>query len=79
MVKENITTRGLNLIDAKAGQVLFIGDEVTLEFVGECIACKKMNNIRPGLLEDIQGQRGMLAVVINGGDIKVGDTARVEP
>ena len=79
VVKENITTRGLNLIDAKAGQVLFIGDEVTLEFVGECIACKKMNNIRPGLLEDIQGQRGMLAVVINGGDIKVGDTARVEP
>ena len=79
VVKENITTRGLNLIDAKAGQVMFIGDEVTLEFVGECIACEKMNNIRPGLLEDIQGRRGMLAMVINGGDIKVGDTARVEP
>ena len=79
VVKENITTRGLNLIDAKAGQVMSIGDEVTLEFVGECIACEKMNNIRPGLLEDIQGRRGMLAMVINGGDIKVGDTARVEP
>ena len=79
VVKENITTRGLNLVDAKAGQVMFIGDEVTLEFVGECIACEKMNNIRPGLLEDIQGRRGMLAMVINGGDIKVGDTARVEP
>ena len=72
VVKENITTRGLNLVDAKAGQVMFIGDEVTLEFVGECIACEKMNNIRPGLLEDIQGRRGMLAMVINGGDIKVG-------
>jgi len=79
VVKENITTQGLNLNDAKAGQVMFIGDEVTLEFVGECIACEKMNNIRPGLLEDIQGRRGMLAMVINGGDIKVGDTARVEP
>lgn len=78
-VKENITTQGLNLIDAKAGQVMFIGDEVTLEFVGECIACEKMNNIRPGLLDEIQGRRGMLAMVINGGDIKVGDSARVEP
>ena len=79
VIKENITTQGLNLIDAKAGQVMFIGDEVTLEFVGECIACEKMNNIRQGLLEDIQGRRGMLAMVINGGNIKVGDTARVEP
>ncbi|MDA0735090.1 MAG: hypothetical protein O2909_11280 [Chloroflexi bacterium] len=79
VVKENITTQGLNLIDAKAGQVMFIGDEVTLEFVGDCIACQKMNNIRPGLLEEIQGRRGILAMVINGGDIKVGDTARVEP
>ena len=79
VIKENITTQGLNLIDAKAGQVMFIGDEVTLEFVGECIACEKMNNIRQGLLEDIQGRRGMLAMVINGGGIKVGDTARVEP
>jgi len=79
VVKENITTRGLNLIDARAGQVMFIGDEVTLEFVGECIACRKMNDIRPGLLDQIQGRRGMLAMVINGGDIKVGDTARVEP
>lgn len=79
VVKENITTQGLNLIDAKAGQVMFIGDEVTLEFVGDCIACEKMNNIRPGLLEEIQGRRGILAMVINGGEIKVGDTARVEP
>jgi MOSC domain-containing protein YiiM len=79
VVKENITTRGLNLIDARAGQVMFIGDEVTLELVGECIACQKINEIRPGLLDEIQGRRGMLAMVINGGEIKVGDTARVEP
>ena len=78
-VKENITTNGLELASVKEGQVLFIGDEVTLEFVGPCIACGKMNDIRPGLLEEIQGSRGMLAMVINGGDIKVGDSVRVEP
>ncbi len=78
-VKENITTVGLDLENAQAGQVLFVGDDVTLEFVGPCVACGKMNNIRPGLLEEIQGRRGMLAVVINGGEFKVGDTVRLEP
>lgn len=79
MIKENITTRGLNLIDSKAGQVMFIGDEVTLEFVGPCEPCGKMDAIQPGLRQKLDGRRGMLAVVINGGDIKVGDQARLEP
>ncbi len=79
IIKENITTRGLNLIDVKAGQVMFIGGEVTLEFVGPCEPCGKMDAIQPGLREKLDGRRGMLAVVINGGDIKVGDQARVEP
>ena len=30
-IKENITTEGLDLSDAKAGQVFFMGDEVTME------------------------------------------------
>ena len=79
IIKENITTRGLNLIDVKAGQVMFIGGEVTLEFVGPCEPCGKMDAIQPGLREKLDGRRGMLATVINGGDINVGDQARVEP
>ena len=78
-IKENITTTGLDLSDAKEGQVIFIGDSVTLEIVGPCIACEKMNAIRPGLLAEIAGQRGMLATVINGGPFKVGDSIRIEP
>jgi len=78
-VKENITTTGIDLSQIKEGQVLFIGDSVTMEFVGPCIACGKMNAIRPGLLEEINGRRGMLATVINGGPIKVGDSIRIEP
>ena len=78
-IKENITTTGLDLSEVKEGQVIFIGDSVTLEIVGPCIACEKMNAIRPGLLQEIQGQRGTLTMVINGGPIKVGDSIRVEP
>jgi MOSC domain-containing protein YiiM len=78
-IKENITTTGLDLSQVKRGQVLFIGDEVTLEFVGPCLPCHKMDQIRPGLQDRLKGRRGMLAVVLNGGAFKVGDPVRVEP
>ena len=78
-VKENITVTGLDLSQTKEGQVFFIGDEVTMEIVGECEPCAKMNAIRPGLLNQLNGRRGMLATVINGGPIKVGDPIRLEP
>ncbi len=78
-VKENITTTGLDLSQTKAGQVLFIGDQVTMELVGECEPCGKMDAIQQGLQEGLNHRRGMLATVINGGDIKVGDSIRIEP
>ena len=78
-VKENITVTGLDLSQTKAGQVFFIGGDVTMEIVGECEPCGKMDAIQPGLMSKIDGRRGMLAMVINGGQIKVGDTIRVEP
>ena len=78
-IKENITTSGLDLSQAKAGEVFFIGDTVTMEAVGECEACGKMDAIRPGLRDGLGGRRGMLAMVINGGSIKVGDSIRIEP
>lgn len=78
-IKENVTTTGLDLSQTQAGQVLFIGDEVTMEIVGECKPCDRMNAIRPGLREVLDHRRGMLATVINGGPIKVGHSIRVEP
>ena len=78
-VKENITVTGLDLSQAKAGQVFFIGGGVTMEIVGECEPCGKMDAIQPGLMEKIDGRRGMLAKVIDGGGIKVGDSVRIEP
>ena len=34
LIKENITTTGLDLSQTKAGQVFFIGNDVTMEIVG---------------------------------------------
>ena len=79
MIKENITTTGLDLSQAEVGQVFFMGHQVTMEIVGPCEPCGKMDAIRTGLRGDLDGRRGMLAVVLNGGPIKVGDAIRIEP
>ena len=77
-VKENITVSGLDLSQTKAGQVFTIGDGVTMELIGYCDACGKMDAIRLGLQDELDGKRGMLAKVVNGGQIKLGDSVRVE-
>ena len=78
-LKENITTAGLDLSQTKPGQVFFIGDRVTMEFVEPCEPCGEMDAIRPGLRQRLYGRRGMLAKVIDGGPIKVVRPIRVEP
>ena len=60
-IKENITTSGVDMSQAQPGQVFSIGNEV------------KMEEIPPGLGDKLNGRRGMLAMVINGGTLKVGD------
>ena len=77
-IKENITTTGVDMPQTEPGQVFFIGDHVTMEIVGECEPCGKMNALQPGLLDKINHRRGMLAMVINGGSFKVGDSIRLD-
>ena len=77
-VKENITVTGLDLSGVKAGQVLSIGDSVTMEVVGDCEACGKMDAIRMGLKDSLDGKRGTLAKVLNGGAIKIGDSINID-
>ena len=78
-IRENITVQGMELSKIRAGQVFFIGDQVTLEVTGPCLRCTVMDEIRPGLKDELEGRGGVLAVVLNGGSMKVGDTIRVEP
>ena len=77
-IKENITTSGVDMSQAQPGQVFSIGNEVKMEVVGDCEACGKMEEIRPGLGEKLNGRRGMLAMVINGGTLKVGDSISLD-
>lgn len=72
-VKENITTRGIDIRALKTGERLRIG-EALLEVTYRCDPCDRMNEIRAGLKDELRGHRGMLFRVVEGGRIRVGDS-----
>ena len=72
-VRENITTEGMDIYSLAPGQRVRIGAEVELEVTELCNPCERMDAVRPGLREELEGRRGMLTRVARGGDIAVGD------
>jgi MOSC domain-containing protein YiiM len=72
-VKENFTVRGAEVMKWPLGQRLGIGD-AEFEVSMICDPCELMETIRPGLLAEIDGRRGMLARVLKSGQVAVGDT-----
>ena len=77
IIKENITTQGIKINNLKLNQKIHIGESVILTVTGPCEPCSRMDEIRPGLMKDIDGQRGTLAFVEIGGIIKVGDKIEI--
>lgn len=72
IIRENITTTGLNVNGLALGQHLRVGDS-RLEVTTVCTPCDLMEKIRPGLRRELRGRRGMLCRVIAGGTIRKGD------
>ena len=77
VVKENVTTRGIELTSLAVDTRLALGEEVELWITGPCHPCALMDEIRDGLQEEIRGRRGVLAWVKKGGRVRVGDQIRV--
>ena len=71
IVRESITTEGLNVHGLQAGQRLCI-EQVILEVTVPCTPCSQMEKIRAGLRKEIRGRRGMLCRVLRGGLIRRG-------
>jgi MOSC domain-containing protein YiiM len=72
IIRENITTEGLNVNGLKTGEQLQIGD-VRLEVSAVCTPCGQLEKLRPGLRKEIWGRRGMLCRVVSGGILHRGD------
>lgn len=83
---ENIATRGLDLLELPRGTRLHIGEAV-IEVTGLRNPCTQLNGIQAGLMEAVLERdperglirkAGIMAIVVGSGDVRVGDSIRVE-
>ncbi len=72
IVRENVTTEGLDVNGLAIGQRVRIG-EVELQVSAVCDPCEQIEALRPGLQAAMQGRRGMLCRVVRGGMLRRGD------
>lgn len=84
---ENVTTRGIDLLDLPAGTRLRLGDEAVVEITGLRNPCNQLDGIHRGLMEAALERRddgrllrkaGVMAVVATGGRVSAGDPLQVE-
>jgi MOSC domain-containing protein YiiM len=78
IIKENLTVEGLNVMGLPVGTRLRLGAGAVLEITKVCEPCFRMDEIRLGLKEELEGRRGMVSRVIRGGSIRVGDPITFE-
>ena len=76
MVRENITTRGIDLQALPPGTRLEVGG-AEIEITRDCAPCDFIDTLRPGLQPEMTGRRGMLARVTRSGTVRVGDDVKV--
>jgi MOSC domain-containing protein YiiM len=84
---ENITTRGINLLNLPTGTRLYLGDQAVVELTGLRNPCAQLDQFQAGLMaavldRDEQGKlirkAGVMGIVAVGGDVKPGDLIQIE-
>jgi MOSC domain-containing protein YiiM len=71
-IRENFTIEGADVHEWPVGQRVRIG-EAEFEITMVCDPCSRMDEIRPGLQQELDGKRGMLARVVQTGEVTAGD------
>lgn len=84
---ENVTTRGLALIDLPQGARLRLGEAALIEITGLRNPCRQLDQFQKGLMaatldRDPQGRlirkAGVMAIVIESGIVRAGDAIMLE-
>jgi len=84
---ENVTTRGIPLLELPIGSRLRLGASAVVEITGLRNPCVQIDRFRPGLLGNVVGRdesgavwrkTGIMSVVITGGEVRPGDAIEVE-
>jgi MOSC domain-containing protein YiiM len=71
-IRENVTVEGADVQSWPVGQRVQVGGAL-LEITMVCDPCHRMDELREGLRAEIDGKRGMLAHIVEGGEIALGD------
>ncbi len=71
-IRENLTVDGADVQAWRVGQQVRVGEAV-FEITMVCDPCHRMDELRQGLRAELDGRRGMLARVVEGGEVAVGD------
>ncbi len=83
---ENIATAGIDLLALPTGTLLHVGAQACVRITGLRNPCGQIENHRAGLLQAVLGRSpegkpirktGVMAVVLTGGDVTIGDAIRV--
>ncbi|MGE0431692.1 MAG: MOSC domain-containing protein [Planctomycetota bacterium] len=82
---ENVLTRGVDLLALPTGTRLQLGATAVVELTGLRNPCGQLNGLHKGLKDrlrietgdTVQRLAGVMAIVIEGGDVKPGDAIRV--
>ena len=84
---ENVTTRGLDLLELPAGARLQLGAAAIVEVTGLRNPCTQLDGLQPGLMAatltrapdgKLVRKAGVMAIVLAGGDVSPGDPITVE-
>jgi MOSC domain-containing protein YiiM len=84
---ENVTTRGIDLLNLPAGARLHLGKSVVVEVTGLRNPCVQIDRFQKGLMKAVLGKdeqgkvirkSGIMAIVLEGGEVQPGDAILVE-
>lgn len=76
-VRSNVITKDINLVNL-VGKIVAIGDNAVVKFSNKRDPCYKMDQLEKGLMKNMMnGNQGVVAEIINSGEVKIGDTIRV--
>jgi MOSC domain-containing protein YiiM len=71
-IRENLTVEGDDVQTWPIGQQVKAGSAL-FEITMVCDPCHRMDELRQGLRAELDGKRGMLARVVESGEVAVGD------
>jgi MOSC domain-containing protein YiiM len=77
-IKENVTVEGVDVMGLPEGTRVHLGRSAVVEITEICEPCFRMDEIREGLKQELEGRRGMVSRVVRGGTISVGDPITIE-